>query len=268
MKSPRSYLFVPGHRPDRFEKAAASGADAIILDLEDAVGQDLKSAARDNVVNWFANGRQGIVRINGEDSPWFEDDLAALGETQCRTVMVPKATPDSLSKVSSLLPGTELIALVESAEGLAMLRTSVLITGVTRLAFGNLDFGADTRIPGSGSVLDFARFEIVLASRLGKLLQPVDGVTTDLKDTAVIASDINRVRALGFGAKLCIHPAQVGPVNSGFAPTEAEVDWAHRILEALDAAAGSVVQLDGKMIDRPLIDRAKQILQDADTTAP
>ncbi|KMK65308.1 CoA ester lyase [Puniceibacterium sp. IMCC21224] len=263
MKSPRSYLFVPGQRPDRFEKAARSGADAIILDLEDAVGPDLKNEARDNIVNWFAHGGQGIVRINGEDSPWFDDDLAALGAAGCATIMVPKADPTSLSKVSERLPGTALIALVESAFGLATLRTSATIPGVVRLAFGNLDFGADTRIPGTGVVLDPARFEIVLASRLGNLLQPVDGVTTDLKDIGVIKSDVERARAFGFGAKLCIHPAQVTAVNTGFLPTPAEIDWANRILQALEDAAGSVVQVDGKMVDRPLVDRAQQILLDA-----
>lgn len=267
MTSPRSYLFVPGQRPDRFEKARLSGAEAIILDLEDAVGPDLKDEARANVVNWFAQGGHGIVRINGKDSPWFRDDLAAFAAFEHATVMVPKADPASLTEVCDALPGRALIALIESAQGLATLRTSVTLPGVARLAFGNLDFGADTRIPGGGAVLDAARFEIVLASRLGNLLQPVDGVTTDLKDADVITSDVERARAFGFGAKLCIHPAQVTPVNTGFMPTGAEIDWAQRILKALEEAAGSVVQVDGKMVDRPLIDRAQQILQAAGTAA-
>ena len=135
--------------------------------------------------------------------------------------------------------------------------------GVARLAFGNLDFGADARIPEGGAILDPARFELVMASRLANLPPPIDGVTVALSEPEAIRGDIRRARGQGMGAKLCIHPAQVAPVNAGFSPTPGEIDWAQRILAALEAAAGSVVQVDGKMVDRPLIDRARQILQDA-----
>ncbi|MDT0683040.1 CoA ester lyase [Roseicyclus sp. F158] len=268
MKHPRSYLFVPGHRHDRFAKAAASGADAIILDLEDAVGPEAKDEARAHVRTWFAEGGQGLVRINGAGTPWHQDDLDALAALPAVAVMVPKAEPDAVAHVAAHLHGRPLIALVETVAGLAGLRDTVRLDGVERVAFGNLDFGADARIPEGGPVLDPARFELVLASRLGGLAPPIDGVTTELKDADVIAGDVVRGRAMGFGAKLCIHPAQVSRVNDGFAPTPTEIDWAQRILAALDAAAGSVVQLDGKMVDRPLIDRAQQILQDADAASP
>jgi citrate lyase subunit beta/citryl-CoA lyase len=260
---PRSYLFVPGRMPDRFAKAAGSGADAIILDLEDAVGPEAKPEARGHIVEWFRSGGAGVVRINGMDSPWCDDDLNALASCDATAVMVPKATPESLAVVAERLPGRALIALIESADGLAALRQSVVCAGVTRLAFGNLDFVADTRIPGTGPVLDPARFEIVLASRLAGLAQPVDGVTADLKDTKVLSDEVARSRALGFGAKLCIHPAQVAATNEGFTPSKEEVDWATRVLSALSAAAGSVVQVDGKMVDRPVIERAKQVLADS-----
>lgn len=262
MKTPRSYLFVPGRMPDRFVKAAKSGSDAIILDLEDAVGPEAKPEARDHVVDWFGKGGKGLVRINGADTPWFDDDLAVLSACDVSAVMVPKATPESLSAVAEKLPGRALVALIETAEGLATLRRSVTCASVTRLAFGNLDFGADTRIPGTGSVLDPARFEIVLASRLGGLVPPVDGVTPEIKDAGVLADEVARSRLLGFGAKLCIHPAQVALTNDGFTPSEAEVDWASRVLSALSAASGSVVQVDGKMVDRPVIERARQVLAD------
>ncbi|MBB4303236.1 citrate lyase subunit beta/citryl-CoA lyase [Rhodobium orientis] len=267
MKHPRSYLFVPGQRPDRFAKAAASGADAVILDLEDAVGPDAKDDARGHVRDWFAQGGGGLVRINGSDTPWHEDDLAALADMPEATVMVPKAEPEALGRIATRLPGRPLVALVETVAGLAAVRETARLGAVVRIAFGNLDFGADARIPESGSVLDPARFEIVMASRLGDLAPPVDGVTTNLKDITAIDADVARVRGMGFGAKLCIHPAQVAAVNDGFSPTPAEIDWAQRILAALQAAAGSVVQVDGKMVDRPLIDRARQILLDAGAQA-
>lgn len=267
MKAPRSYLFVPGGSPDRFAKAAASGADEIILDLEDAVGPDGKDTSRDNVVRWFDGGGQGVVRINGSESPWFDADLDALGRCAARAVMVPKAAAESLAIVHDRLPGRDLIALIETAEGLAGLRASVTCPGVSRLAFGNLDFGADTRIPGSGAILDPARFEIVLASRLGGLVRPIDGVTQDLKDPAVIADAVGRSRSLGFSGKLCIHPAQVAATNAAFTPTAEDLDWAGRVMASLEAAAGSAVQVDGKMVDKPVIERARQLLADADNAA-
>ncbi|SDE40735.1 citrate lyase subunit beta / citryl-CoA lyase [Paracoccus isoporae] len=268
MRTPRSYLFVPGIMPERFAKATGSGADAIILDLEDAVGPGAKSEARDHVVAWFGRGGRGLVRVNAADTPWFQDDLAALSRCDISAVMVPKATPDSLSAVAEKLPGRALIGLIETAEGLAALRRSATCPGVSRLAFGNLDFSADTRIPGTGPVLDPARFEIVLASRLAGLVPPVDGVTTELRDGGVLAEEVARSRRLGFGAKLCIHPAQVAFTNDGFTPSEGEVAWARRVLSALSAADGSVVQVDGKMVDKPLIDRARQVLADTGRGPP
>lgn len=266
MRTPRSYLFVPGRSPDRFAKAAASGADDIILDLEDAVGPEAKDGARDSIARWFAAGGRGTVRINGLGTPWFDADLDALARCGPDAVMVPKATPASLAAVADRLPGCALIALIETAEGLASLRRMVTSPGLSRLAFGNLDFGADTRIPGTGPILDPARFEIVLASRLGGLPPPIDGVTPELKDARIIAEDVSRSRALGFGAKLCIHPAQVAPTNTAFQPTAGECDWAWRVTTALETAAGSVVQVDGKMVDAPVIERARQILADAEDT--
>lgn len=263
MSGPRSYLFVPGQRADRFAKAAAVGAGAVIFDLEDAVGPEFKDEARANIAEWFGAGGRGIVRINPPDTPWHGADLAMLSGIGA-TVMVPKADPAALAAVAARLPGRPLIALVETVAGLAALRETIRIPALARIAFGNLDFGADARIPEGGAVLDPARFEIVMASRLGRLPPPIDGVTTALTDPDAIAADIRRARAMGFGAKLCIHPAQVGPVEQGFAPTMDEIDWARRIHAALEAAAGSVVQVDGKMVDRPLIDRAAQILQGID----
>lgn len=260
MTDPASYLFVPGHRPDRFAKAAASGAHRIILDLEDAVGADAKEAARGHVHAWSDAGGHAVVRINGADSRWFADDLALAAAHPQLTVMVPKATPDVLKLVADRLAGRELIGIIETVEGLVGARASACLDGVTRLAFGNVDFGVDARIPGGGAALDGARFEIVLASRLGNLPPPVDGVTVSLDSMDDLDADIRRGRGMGFSAKLCIHPRQVEPVNRGFAPTEREVTWATEVVAALEAASGDVVQVNGKMVDRPMILRARQIL--------
>ncbi|MET3599830.1 HpcH/HpaI aldolase/citrate lyase family protein [Martelella mangrovi] len=263
MAIPRSYLFVPGNRPDRFAKAASAGAGAVIFDLEDAVSHEAKDDARAHVMQWFAEGGEGIVRINGLDTPWHDEDVAALRDISAE-IMVPKAAPAGMADVAARLPGRPLLALVETVAGFAALRDTVNAAGLTRLAFGNLDFSADARIPEGGYGLDHARFELVLASRLGGLLPPIDGVTTALSDPEAIRRDVRHARSMGFGAKLCIHPAQVAPVNAGFAPSNEEVVWARRVIAALEGANGAAVQLDGKMIDRPLIDHARHILENVD----
>lgn len=266
MTLPRSYLFVPGHRPDRFAKAASSGAHRIIIDLEDAVGPGEKDAARKNVADWFNDGGTGIVRINSADTPWFKEDLTVAAGMDNASIMVPKATGQSLAQIAERAPGKPLIALIESVEGFVNIHDVAQARGVTRLAFGNLDFGTDARIPGTGAALDSARFQIVVASRYAGLEPPIDGVTVSLEDTAVLQSDIWRARLMGFAAKLCIHPRQVERVNVGFAPTEEEIEWAQRIISADRENGGAAIQIDGKMVDRPMIERAKNILSELSNT--
>lgn len=266
MSLPRSYLFVPGHRPDRFAKAASSGAHRIILDLEDAVGPAEKDAARQHVSRWFADGGTGIVRINGIDTEWFEPDIAAVAGCPAAELMVPKADGRSVGHVAKRLPDRALVALVETVEGLFGLHEAATAPGVERLAFGNLDFGTDARIPGTGAALDPARFQIAIASRHAGLPPPIDGVTVAVNDAAALAAEIASARALGFTAKLCIHPGQVSRVNEGFAPSDEEVRWASRIVRAAEESGGAAIQVDGKMVDRPLLERARAILSDAGQT--
>lgn len=260
MRIPRSYLFVPGHKPDRFAKAAASGADRIIIDLEDAVGPADKDAARRNASDWFANGGAGLVRVNGADTPWFAADLQAVAQMPKATVMLPKANRKNVSRLTGELPGREIVALIETVEGLLDVVELASLPGVARLAFGNIDFGADARIPATGPALDPARFQIVIASSHAGLPQPIDGVTIEFQDDALLASEVQRARNSGFSAKLCIHPKQVQAVNDGLAPTQAELEWARRVLEAIENSGGSTIQLDGKMVDKPIVDRARALL--------
>lgn len=257
---PASYLFVPGDRPERFAKAAASGAHCIVFDLEDAVGPAAKDAARACVANWFASGGEGIVRINAVDTPWFEADIAAFATVPQAKLMVPKAEPDSLARVAKLLPGRPSIALIETVAALVNIHAVAATPSVERLAFGHLDFGVDARMPGPGAVFDPARFQIAIASRHAGLLPPVDGVTVALQDEAVLAADLERARDLGFTAKLCIHPRQVPAVNAAFAPAAADIEWARKVLAAAAESGGGAVQMDGKMVDKPLLDKARHIL--------
>lgn len=258
---PSSYLFVPANRPDRFEKAAASGAHRIILDLEDAVPSEEKDAAREAMINWFRGGGAGVVRINGADSFWFDADLLAVAACRNAEIMVPKAEPGVIGNVVHYLVDRPVIALVETVAGLVQVEETAGMGGVSRLAFGNVDFSTDARMPASSPALDQARFRIAMASRNAGLPPPVDGVTVSLNDEAVLEADIERSRNFGFSAKLCIHPRQVGVVNTRFGPSATEIEWARGVLAAVEKAGDGVMQFEGRMIDRPVVERARYLLR-------
>ena len=258
----RSYLFVPGNRPERYAKACASGADVVIVDLEDAVPDGQKSFARESVAFWLSADRPVYVRVNGTTTAWFEEDVAAIRRPGVSGVVLPKAEGRGpLAALAALLPDpVRILPIVETAKGVWNALEIASSPKVERLAFGALDFQLDTRILGGDEELLYARSRIVLAARVAGILPPLDGVTTDLDDADALASDILRSRRLGFGGKLCIHPKQVAAVNAGFLPTEQEVAWAKAVLEAASSSGEGAVRRDGQMIDRPVIERAKSIL--------
>lgn len=262
----RAWLFVPGHRPERFDKALAAGADRVIVDLEDAVAPADKVAARAALAQWLGSTRAHIaVRLNGADTDWFADDLALLDAAAVDTVLLPKAeNPAVLAQLAARRSGLALVPLVESAAGFAALRALAAAPGVERLAFGHLDFQVDLgmRDAAEDDLLPF-RTEIVLASRLARIAPPLDGVTAAIDDVQRLADDVARARRLGFAGKLCIHPKQVAGVRAGFAPGEAEIAWAQRVLAATRQAGGAAIAVDGKMVDRPVMLRAEAILRDA-----
>jgi citrate lyase subunit beta/citryl-CoA lyase len=257
----RSYLFVPGNRPDRFQKAAASGADRTILDLEDAVAPGEKDAARSAAERWFRDGNSAVLRINGIDSDWFEADLAMAAPFPEAEVMLPKADQESAKRVLTYLVDRPVIALIETVSGLMQASELASTRGVSRIAFGNIDFSTDARLSATSPALDHARFQIAMVSRTVGLPSPIDGVTVALDDEDQLVSDIRNARAYGFGGKLCVHPKQVALVNHLFGPDEKEITWAKAILAAVEAAGDNVIQFEGKMVDRPVVERATQILQ-------
>lgn len=253
-------LFVPATRPERFAKAAASGADAVILDLEDAVPLDAKAAARQALAADFTV-LPVLVRINAAGTPWHGADLAAVACLQLGAVMVPKAEDPALLRgiVEVLGPDRPVVALIESALGLSRARVIAEVPGVARLAFGSIDFSADLGCAHTRDALLAARLEIVLASRLAGLGAPLDGVTAAIDDIALIESDARYARELGFGGKLAIHPRQIQPIRAGFLPGEAEIGWARKVLASGDGA----VSVEGAMVDEPVRIRARSILQRA-----
>lgn len=274
----KTFLFVPANRPERFAKALASGADAVIIDLEDAVAPDDKPAARDALVQAWpgidrARRHHILIRINARDTRWRAGDLAVLSALRVAGAMVPKAeTADELAVVAAALgPGCVLVPLVESAAGLVAVQALARAPQVLRLAFGHLDYQVDLGMACDGDsdelALIPARHAIVLASRVAGLAPPLDGVTQNTVDTAVARADAQRARRAGFGGKLCIHPAQVAPVRSAFVPGADELAWAQRVLTAAASAGGGAVSLDGRMVDAPVIALARRVLAEGGEAA-
>jgi len=259
----RTLLFVPGDRPTRFAKAAASGADGVILDLEDAVTAPGKDAARSHVAHWLAGGSPAVVRINGLGTQWFADDVAALGGSSC-TVMLPKASVGGVAAVVEALGGqTRVVALVETAAGIVQASAICALPQVIRLAFGSIDFSTETGVSADDrEALLHARSALVLASVAAGITPPLDGVTTDLSSGEPARSDAAYASRLGFTGKLCIHPVQIGPVSSAFQPNLAQLSWARSILEG---AASGVSKVNGHMVDAPVLERARRLLS-YDTT--
>lgn len=253
----RSCLFVPGLRPDRIDKALDSGAHAVIVDLEDAVGAQEKPAAREQVARWLATNpsRHILLRINAVCTPWHADDLRLASAPNVAAVVVPKAEREELLPA---LGGKPLLPIIESALGFARLEAIAAQPHVSRLIFGTYDFRADLGLGADPEALLYFSSRLVLASRVAGLPAPVDGVTADVVNGAGWVAEARRARSLGFGGKLCIHPRQVAAVNEGFAPNEDEIRWATRILDAVGDKATAVV--DGEFVDRPIILRARTLL--------
>lgn len=268
----RSFLFVPATRPERYAKALASGADAIIIDLEDAVAPPEKIGARNQLASAFeqlgaSDRSRTVVRMNALGTPWFGDDLQMLARLVGQglpAVMLPKAdSAQVLQQLAQALGANcALLPLVESLSGWDALDELAAAPQVLRLAFGHLDFQADVGMACGFDEMELVpvRLAMVLATRRAGLAACIDGVTVAIQDAERLQEDVARSRRFGFGAKMCIHPAQVAPVNAAFSPSVAELDWARRVLAAVEAAGGGVVSLDGRMVDGPVVRLAQRTL--------
>ncbi|MEO8545193.1 MAG: CoA ester lyase [Burkholderiaceae bacterium] len=270
MDSRRTFLFVPGNRPERFAKALASAADAIVLDLEDAVAADAKAFARNAIADWTVTASDKdreriVVRINDAQHPGFADDLRLLRDSGLNTAMLPKAeSPDQIAAARAITPDTQVLALIESARGIAQVESVAAAQGVTRLVFGTLDFALDLDldISDGSEALIYAAGRLAIASRVAGLPSPVAGVTPQIDDEQRLLLDLAWARRHGCGAKLCIHPKQVAPIHLALAPDAQALDWARRVLAA-EAASPGAAKLDGRMIDRPVVLLAERTLQRA-----
>lgn len=263
-----SALFVPGTRPERFDKALASGADMAIIDLEDAVPALEKATARAAAEEWVSSHRaqasRVMLRINTDDADLLEQDLglaARLAPRGLGAVLVPKTESTALLELVAerVAESVRVIALVETALGLQRLAEIASHERLERLAFGAADFAADLGSSTSERAMLFARSSIVMASAAARLAPPIDSPWFGIDDAEAVRSHAAAGRELGFGGSLCIHPSQVPHIRSGYAPSSEEIAWARRVL-ATDGSAGAARAGD-EMVDAPVRRRAHDILR-------
>lgn len=278
----RTLLFTPGDNARRMAGAIASNADAVVLDLEDAVTPSSKDAARNQVRQILAlpNDGRTYVRINAVGSSEYNADLAALGSTICNAaaIVVPKVeSVDELRTLDDALrrlesngtaqsPPPDIIAVLESSAGILAAQSIAQCPGVSRLIFGTLDLAAELGVSPSTHGREFlhARSHLVLASRAAGLPGPLDGPHTRVDDNEGLSESARSARDLGFSGKVVIHPAQIDAVHQAYAPSEAQVAHAHRIIDAYRNAQanniGAVKLDDGTFIDRPVVVSAAVLL--------
>ncbi|MBN8872769.1 MAG: CoA ester lyase [Rhodospirillales bacterium] len=276
----RSLLFTPANHARRVEKALTLPADAVILDLEDAVANAEKPAARQVVAATLALPRRNAlyVRVNALSTGWSYADLVAVVQPGLDGIVLPKVedadqlrTADwligALEAERELTPGRiDLVPIIETATGISALERIVRAgTRTRRLAFGAGDFTLDCGMTWSRDELELlpARAACVTASRAAGLEPPLDTVWADLRDPDGFVASAARAAGLGFQGKMCIHPDQIAPANAAFTPSDAALAQARRIVAAFEAAeaqGSASIQLDGQFIDYPIVARARRVI--------
>jgi len=278
----RSVLFAPGNHARRVEKVFDSGADAIVLDLEDAVAIAEKVATRQVVVAALQARRPraclGYVRVNAVDTPYCYGDIDAVVHEGVDGIMFPKVESaahlfaadwmiSNLEKERGLEPGSiDLLPIVETGVGVSRVEEIAASgTRVKRLCFGAGDYTGDMNMiwtPGESELMD-ARARIVLASRAAGIEQPIDSVFIDLDDPDSFEASAQRALSMGFQGKLCIHPKQVEPSNRTFTPSAEQIARAEKYIQAFRAAeaeGSASIQVDGYFVDYPIVERAERLL--------
>ncbi|GAA1419470.1 CoA ester lyase [Agrococcus citreus] len=264
-------LFCPGDRPDRFQKAA-DRADAVILDLEDAVGADTKAAARDAVVGARLDAARTIVRVCAATADGFDDDLAAVAASRFRTVMLAKAeATDEVDRVVAAVPDARVVVLCETARGVLVVESLVAHPAVVGVMWGAEDLVAS--LGGTSSRDETGAYRDVAAHTRSRILlaagafgvTAIDAIRTDIADLGGAHAEAVDAAASGFGAKAAIHPNHVEPYRQAFAPTGDELDLARRILQAATENPG-VFSFEGRMVDEPILRHARSVVERAHTT--
>jgi citrate lyase subunit beta/citryl-CoA lyase len=257
----RSYLFAPGHNAKLLAKVFDAGADAVILDLEDAVPPDAKQTARELVAETLRR-RPAWVRVNASRTTQCAADLAVVGGLAAG-IRIPKVeSTRDVEWVAERVPGTPLICAIETARGVFAAPEIASVPGVRHLAFGGVDLQRDLNCgPGDLPTL-YARSHLVLASRAAGIAPPIDSVYPRLDDEAGLRRQAQFARSLGFFGKSAIHPRQLAVLHEVFTPSEEELRWARDVVAAFMDAKGAALRLpDGEFVDLPVANRAHRLLQ-------
>ena len=271
----RSVLFAPGDSPEIMRKAAASSADVVVFDLEDAVAPGDKAEARRAVADVLADLGDGsdiehCVRVNPVGSGAARDVAAAFAHAAPDSVMLPKAEgSDDVLRLRELLRGVDaarpVLALVESAAGVLNADEIAAAAATDALLFGAEDLTADigaTRTDAGTEVLYARQRAVTAASAAG--VDAIDTVYTDFGDTEGLRAATETAAQFGYDGKMAIHPDQVAVINEAFTPDESDIEWAERVVAADKETDAGVFEVDGEMIDAPLVTRAERILQRAE----
>jgi citrate lyase subunit beta/citryl-CoA lyase len=263
----RTYLFAPGHNPKLLSRVFGAGADAVILDLEDAVPAEAKDRARKLVTDVIAD-RKALVRVNGPNTPEFVADVEAVAPFAA-AIRIPKCeSPEDVERAARRAPGVPLVPAIETARGVLAAAEVAAVPGVAHLSLGGLDLLRDLYAGEGNLPMLYVRSHLVVVSRAFGLPPPVDSVYPLIDDDEGLREEAEFVRSLGFGAKSAIHPRQISILNAVFAPSAQDVAWARSVVEAFEASGHGACRLpDGEFIDLPVAQRAHRLLELAGESA-
>ena len=262
----RSLLFVPGNRPDRFEKACQSDADFVCIDFEDAVAPDQKRQARVTTLEWLAQTQHKHVgvRINALDNDFGQEDVEVLAKTTLNLpyIMVPKAASgQQMGDVANILPAAlgALFPIIESAKGMRKVDDIYEHPRVKYSIFGAIDYSADIGSDMSWDAMLYARSHLVSSAHANDVIL-FDAPYSDVRNLEGCKAETERAKTLGVFARSAIHPAQIEPIHSALKASEAEVLYAKRVIEAIESSGGNVSLLDGKLLEEPIVKKARRII--------
>ncbi|MGP9558166.1 HpcH/HpaI aldolase/citrate lyase family protein [Psychrobacter sp. AOP7-A1-24] len=263
----KTWLFVPATRIDRVAKAFASGADAVIVDLEDAVAPEDKAPAREALQQYHnsADYQPVWVRINKASSEEFFKDIV-LCQTMPNLAGVLLAKAEQISDIESVhqLTSLPVIALIESAVGLYQVDSMAKAVGLTAFSYGFLDLCNDLHVqvatPAADIIANQIRYQLILTSKVHQLSPPIDTIYPDFNNEVGLSNRVQLWSQMGMSGMLCIHPKQVAIVQQALQPTDKTLLFAQRVVEEYERSGQAVFEIDGEMVDAPVIERSRQLL--------
>jgi citrate lyase beta subunit len=264
-------LFVPGVRPERFAKAAASGTDMVCLDLEDAVAVEQKAVARSHVLDYLQRASTAcelVVRVNSTRSRVGLEDLLALASAPALPQLLALPKVESAAEIEIVRSvfaergaPPDIIALVETLRGIELIREIARAPGVAMIGLGTADLAAEMGVSMAWAPMQLPRSQLVQAAKAARV-KALDGAWLQLDDAAGLAAETRQAAALGFSAKVCLHPRQIDTVHDSLRPADTEIELARDIVDAFEASPHGAAQFRGRMLDLPVVEAARRMLAD------